>query len=423
MFRWVYPYDRPPRIVLDDSIEEFEPEALAVTDTTLRDGQQGWRPLSVSEGVMIYEVLVELGERGSIVSTELFLYTSRDRELMRRIREYGARYPKPIGWIRARLEDLRLVVEEGLDETVVLASVSDYHIYYKLGTTRDKALGKYLSVVEEAMKRGIVVRCALEDATRASFERNIAPLVRGLMRLSERYGVGFRVKIADTLGLGLPFPEAKLPRGIPSLIRALRRLGLRASQIEFHGHNDLGLVVANHLAAWLYGAGLSNCTLAGIGERAGNCPLEVMLIHYVGLTGRSDTVNLRALPRITEVLEKLGYRVPQHQPLLGENAFTTKAGIHIDGLLKNPEIYLPFDPSIVGRRASIGITAYGGRSAILAWLRSRLPRRAAEELDKNDPRVEAVYREVIRIYEKGRRSPLTDSEMKAIARRFFPELA
>lgn len=422
LFRDVFPYVEPPRLPLSAAPRWFEPDRLAVTDTTLRDGQQGWRPLSVEEGYRIYEALVELGGDGSIFSAEFFLYTGRDRELVRRVLEAGYEYPRPIGWVRATLSDLRLVVEAGLEETTLLTSISDYHIYYKLGLTREKAIEKYLSVVEEAMKKGIVVRCTLEDATRASLGDNILPFVEKLIRLSERYGVDFRVKLADTLGLGVPFPEAPPPRGVPALVEALREAGLRADQIEFHGHNDMGLVVANHLAAWIHGAGLSNCTLLGIGERAGNCPLEVMLLHYAGITGRRP--RLEKLPEVVEMLESMGVRVPEWQPLVGRNAFRTKAGVHIDGLMKNPEVYLPFDPGIVGRSADIAVTPYGGRAAVLMWLRSRLPPGEAAVLDKNDPRVEALYRDVVRVFdETGRHTPLSDEEMELLASRYFPQLA
>ena len=415
----VFPRTGVPRFIVEGGPRWFDPSRIALSDTTLRDGQQGWRPLSVEEAVRLYELLAELG--GSAVATaEFFLYTGRDREIVRRVRELGYG-PKPIGWIRARREELRLVREAGLEETTLLTSISDYHIYYKFGVTRDKAIEKYLSVVEEAMKMGIVVRCTLEDATRASLEKNILPFVRGLVKLSEEYGVSFRVKVADTLGLGLPFPWVPPPRGVPALIEALRAEGLEAEQIVFHGHNDLGLVVANHLAAWLHGAGLSDCTLLGIGERAGNCPLEVMLVHYVGLTGREDRVNLKALPRVVEALEEMGLRVPEYQPLVGRNAFRTKAGIHIDGLLKNPSVYLPFDPAIVGRSPEVAVTAYGGRAAVVAWLRTRLPRGA--EVAKDDPRVEALYRDVVRVFEEtGRYTPLSDEEMLELASRYFPEL-
>ena len=419
LFHDVFPYSDFPRIPVDGLLAG---RRLAVTDTTLRDGQQGWRPLRVEEGLRIYEFLVELGGRGAIESTELFLYTSRDRELARRIREYGAERPRLVAWIRSSFNDLRLVLEAGFDETIILASISDYHIYYKLGVDRRRALEKYVSVIGEALRRGIAVRCALEDVTRASFETNIRPLVERLLRLSEEYGTPIRFKLSDTLGLGLPYPDVPLPRGIPALIRRLRELGLGSHQLEFHGHNDFGLVVANHLAAWIYGADYSNCTLFGIGERAGNCPLEVMLVHYVGLTGRSSDVDLSVLPRVARFFEEIGYRVPEFQPIVGRNAFNTKAGIHIDGLLKNPEIYLPFNPSLVGRRPGIEVNAYGGRAAIVAWLRLRFPE-VGKRVDKNDPRVAAMHEEIVGLYERGeKQGSLSDEELYEIATRYFPEI-
>jgi len=421
LFHDVFPFNGFPRIFVSDGL--LSGRRLAVTDTTLRDGQQGWRPLRVEEGVRIYEFLVELGGRGAIESTELFLYTHRDRELARRIREYGVERPYPVAWIRSTLSDLRLVLEAGFDETIILASISDYHIYYKLGVDRQRAIEKYVTVIGEALRRGIAVRCALEDITRADFDKNVRPLVERLVRLSEEHGTPIRFKLSDTLGLGLPYPDVPPPRGIPALIRRLRGLGLSTSQLEFHGHNDLGLVVANHLAAWIYGADYSNCTLFGIGERAGNCPLEVMLVHYAGLTGRLDDMDLSVLPRVAEFFEEMGYRVPEFTPLVGRNAFNTKAGIHIDGLLKNPEIYLPFNPSLVGRSPGIEVNAYGGRAAIVAWLRLRFPE-IGKRVDKNDPRVVAMHNEIVGLYERGeKQGSLSDDELVEIASKYFPELA
>ncbi|MGC9021354.1 MAG: homocitrate synthase/isopropylmalate synthase family protein, partial [Candidatus Methanodesulfokora sp.] len=262
----IFPFEGPPRMASWN-------REIVITDTTLRDGQQGWREFTVEEGLRIYRVLAELGR--AIESTELFLYTPKDRKLASIIKSLELEFPRPIGWIRASLNDLKLLQEEGLRETVILASISDYHIHFKFGLSREQAFEKYLSVIEEALKLGITVRCSLEDFTRADPSKNIVPFVNRLMKLGERYGLQMiRIKLADTLGLGLPFPDIPPPRGIPAVIRLLiDELGVPGRYIEFHGHNDLGLVVANHLAAWIYGARASNCTLMGIGERTGNCPL------------------------------------------------------------------------------------------------------------------------------------------------------
>jgi len=404
-----------PRIVL----EGFDPSGIYLTDTTLRDGQQGLGYFTVDESLALYEVLVELdGGLGVIRSVEVFLYTEKDRVVARRLLEYGYEYPRVTAWIRASRQDLSLVSEAGLEDAVVLTSISDYHILYKLGLSRSEALERYLEVVREAYSRGISVKCALEDVTRAdpSFVRLF---LERLLELAERSGFEARVRLSDTLGLGLPFREAILPRGIPRLVWMVRSLGFKPENIGFHGHNDLGLVVANHLAAWASGAFESNCTLLGVGERAGNCPLELMLLHYAALKG--VRVNLKAVWRAVEVLERAGFKMPEFYPLVGSNAFKTKAGIHVDGLLKNPQVYLPFDPmEVLGVPYGVEITPYSGRAAVVYWLASRgVP---VDMLDKDSDGVALAYKMIQDMFKDGRRKPLTDEEMAEIVRRAMPEI-
>lgn len=424
-YRDIFPGDAPPRIRLPDEGAGRYLGQIGLTDTTLRDGQQGWRAFTVDEALRIYEVLVELGRNGVILSTELFPFTSRDREIARKILEYGAEYPKPIGWIRSTREDVLKVKEAGLDETVMLASISDYHIVYKFGSSRERVFSKYLDAIEYAYRHGLTVRVTLEDITRADLGNNVLPFLRRVERLARKYGVPLKIKLADTLGLGLPYENVPPPRGVPAVVRAIREeIEVDPRNIEFHGHNDLGLVVANHLAAWLAGAGLSNCTLFGIGERAGNCPLEVMLIHYVGLTGRSD-VNLKAIKDAADVVRSMGFSIPEFYPLVGENAFRTKAGIHVDGLMKNPEVYLPFNPiEVLGIPYTVAITPYSGRSAIALWLNKNLHASlgGGGGFTKNHPLVIRVYEDVVKLFEKtGRSHPLTNEELWEIVNKYLPK--
>ncbi len=425
LYKDVFPFTDVPRVMLD--VAAGDPDAdhlrdIYITDTTLRDGQQGWRNLTYDESIKIYDLLVELGGAGVITTCEVFLYTEKDRRVARTLMDYGYEYPKVIGWIRASREDLRLVLDAGLDETIILTSISDYHIYYKLGLSRETAFRKYLSVVEEALSRGVSVKCALEDVTRASLSRNVIPFVRELMKLEERYSMPVKLKLSDTLGLGLPFPEVPPPRGVPALIRSLISEGFPGRNLEFHGHNDFGLVVANHLAAWIYGAGGSNCTLLGIGERSGNCPLEVMLIHYLGL--RNDRkVDLRPLKKVVDLFKELGFNIPEFQPVVGSNAFRTKAGIHVDGLLKNPEVYLPYDPgALLGIPYTVSITPYSGRSAIAYWVNTYFGLTPGEAFDKEAPEVEAIYNEVQKVFLETGKGYLTDEDMLSISRKYIPEL-
>ncbi len=414
---WFFPELGVPRFFRRPPTHE-----LILTDTTLRDGQQGSRPFTVEESMAIYEILVKLDDGSGVVrDIELFPYTKKDREVIRRIRDYSA-YPRPIGWVRARLEDLRLVKEAGLEETIVLTSVSDYHLIHKLGMDRETAKAKYLRAVEEGLKMGLRLKVAMEDITRCDVYGFLLPFLDEVLRLAERYGVEVGFKLSDTLGMGLPFIEAPLPRSIPRLIRLLLDdLGLKSTQLEFHGHNDFHLVVANHLAAWVYGASLSNCTLLGIGERAGNCPLEAMALFHAQLV-KGSPLNLRALREARDLFLNMGFHVPVFYPILGENAFRTKAGIHIDGLLKNPAIYLPFDPEeVLGIPYTVEITPYSGRAGLIYWLVKKAGVRDWITL-KGDPRLDNAYREVLSLFEGGRTEPLSDEEVLDILRRHVPEL-
>uniref|UniRef100_A0A7C1P1C7 2-isopropylmalate synthase n=1 Tax=Thermofilum pendens TaxID=2269 RepID=A0A7C1P1C7_THEPE len=420
-YKEIYPYETVPRVIVSNSEIRDNLSRILLTDATLRDGQQGWRVFTARECEKIYELLADIGGKGAIESTEVFLYTEKDREVAKRLLEYGYEYPRVIGWIRASLADLQLVMNAGLEETVILMSISDYHIRYKFNATREEAFRKYLEVAERALSSGVVVKASLEDITRADIHGAVIPFVRRLLKLSEKYGVPVKIRLPDTLGLGLPFPEVPLPRGIPALIQAIRKAtGIPQEHLEYHGHNDFGLVVANHLAAWMHGAAAANCTLLGIGERAGNCPLEVMALHYAGIVGTSR-INLRAVSKIPELFESMGFKLPEHYPVVGKNAFKTKAGIHADGILKNPEVYLPFDPvRVLGLPYSVAITPYSGRAAIVIWLRNHL---GCDHISKDDQRVEAVYKEVLDIFNRtGRVEPLTDDEMMAIARKYFRDV-
>ncbi|MEM0037301.1 MAG: 2-isopropylmalate synthase [Candidatus Korarchaeum sp.] len=416
-YEWFFPEMSIPRVA-----RRAPSHDLVITDTTLRDGQQGSRPFTEEECIKIYALLSELDNGSGVIrDIELFPYTAKDRRVIKTLIDFGTT-PRPIGWIRASMEDLRLVKESGLDTTVLLTSVSDYHIYHKLGIDREVAKGKFLSVIREALRIGLRVKVAMEDITRSDIYGFVLPFMDEVMRISESEGVDVGFKLSDTLGLALPFPELPLPRSVPKLVRTLiDELGLRSGQLEFHGHNDFHLVVANHLAAWLYGASLSNCTLMGIGERAGNCPLEAMAVLRSQLT-EDDRMSLRAIGRIADLFREMGFTVPKFYPLLGENAFNTKAGIHIDGLLKNPSIYLPFDPEMIGRPYSVEVSPYSGRAGLVYWLARRLNLRDWRVL-KEDPRVELAYSEVMKLFENGRVDPLSEEEVMNLMRKYFPELS
>jgi len=364
------------------------------------------------------------GPKGVVRWTEFFLYTKRDRAIVREILDLGYEYPKVTGWIRASLNDLRLVKELKLPETGILTSISDYHIFFKLGMSREAAIRKYLKVAEEALRNNILPRCHLEDVTRADIWGCVVPFVRELVRLSEKYGMPVKVRLADTLGMGVPFPHAALPRSVPKLVHVLRNYCfLPSDSIEFHGHNDFSLAVANSLAAWFYGASAVNCTLLGIGERAGNTPLEVMLLHYVSITD-DTSVDLRLVTEVADYYRRIiGHTVPPSQPLIGDKVFSTAAGIHADGLLKNIEVYLPFDvKNVLGREPRVFINDRSGKAGIALWVNHFFGLKGDERINKDHPGVAKIYEEVMHQYEEGRVTAFSDEELLGLVKRFLPEI-
>lgn len=405
----------PPRIRFDMvAVEPEVPERLYITDTTFRDGQQSFKAYSPEESTELFEILRAIdGGSCRILCSEFFLYTERDRRILEVLRSrFGSGCPRIIGWGRSSIEDVRRVEEAGLDEMVMLMSVSDIHIGQKLGLTRDRAVEKYLSAAEEAARRGISLRCSLEDVTRSDVLGLVVPLVRKLLRLGEKHGVGIVVKLPDTTGMGVPYPHASLPYSIPKLVWVLRRLaGVPPDSLEFHGHGDYYMGVSNAMAAWLHGAAINNATLGGIGERAGNVPLEALVILYSRIKGDFGGMNPAALAMIPRALEAMGYRVPRYQPIIGENAFSTMAGIHIDAQIKNPATYLSIDPRLVGREPRILIGPYSGTSGIAHWVRSR----KGVEVGKNSELVRMMYIKILELYDRGEvAEPLSDEILERI---------
>ena len=416
-FRDIFPFDVPPVTKYQKKLGD-----IWITDTTLRDGQQGWKTFSVEESLKIYEVLSAIGGKSGVIkTTELFLYTKKDKEVIRKIKGLGFDYPKPVGWIRATVNDAELAIEEKVEESTVLCSISDYHIYSKFNLSRSQVLEKYLDITESLLKKGIIPKCTLEDTTRSDIEGVVVPFVKKLVRLSDRYKVPVKIKIADTLGVGLPLREIGLPRSVPVLVETIiEKSGIDPECVEFHGHNDLFMVTANHLAAWLSGAALSNCTLFGIGERSGNCPLEAMLMEYTMLKGVKD-LNLKEIAKAANLFREMNFYFPEHYPLVGLNAFRTKAGIHIDALLKNPEVYLPFDPiKVLGIWPKVTIDQYSGKASVVYWIKAYLNIDEDDNL-KNDQRIGEIHKTILKAYDNGRQTPFTDTEILNLVRKYFPE--
>jgi isopropylmalate/homocitrate/citramalate synthase len=426
LLREQFPYDAPPLIVFDGAdVPMNRPEDIFITDTTFRDGQQARTPYTVEQITALFDLLHRLsGPKGVIRQTEFFLYSEKDRQAVRACQEKGYTFPEITAWIRAVAKDFQLVKEMGIRETGILTSCSDYHIHLKLGMNREQAMDQYLSVVKSALAEGIRPRCHLEDVTRADVFGFVIPFVQRLVRLSEESGLPVKVRLCDTMGYGVSYPGAALPRSVPRLLHALRtETGIASAQLEWHGHNDFYKVLTNAATAWLYGCSGVNGTLLGFGERTGNTPIEGLLFEYMGLTG-DTSVDTRIVTEIAEYFEReLGYTVPPMTPFVGKSFNVTAAGIHADGVIKNEEIYNIFDTDkLLNRPLGVLVTDKAGTAGVAHWVNRQLGLVGEERVDKRSPGVQAMYGWVVCQYEDGRTTSLSDEELTVAARQFLPEL-
>jgi isopropylmalate/homocitrate/citramalate synthase len=423
--RDAFPFSTLPRAVfLADEVPMAPAPECWITDTTFRDGMQARQPYSPKQIGHLYDLLHRLdNETGVIRACEFFLYSDQERAAVEQCRARGYRFPRVTAWIRARPEDLALVTGLGLAETGILTSVSDHHIHTKLGLTHAGAMDSYLRVVDAALEAGIRPRCHFEDVTRADIDGFVVPFAATLVERGRQAGIPITIRLCDTLGVALPWAAAALPRGVPRLVRALiERAGVPSAQLEWHGHNDFFKGHACAATAWLYGCAAINSTLLGTGERTGNTPLEAAVAEHLGLTGE-DRLDLPVLVEIAAYLrDTCGVPLPANHPLLGEECFTTRAGVHIDGLLKDPETYLSFDPrAVLGRPIGVVVSDKSGAAGIAWWLNDRLGLRGPDRLAKSDPGVQAMYRALMGQYTAGRTADPTDADLLVLAREYVPE--
>ncbi|MBI5182427.1 MAG: histone-lysine N-methyltransferase [Nitrospirae bacterium] len=426
LFREYFPYSEVCKIPFTSRIiPPGLPQDFWITDTTFRDGQQARPPYTAKQIVDIYDMLHRLGGPNGVVrQCEFFLYSKKDKEAVTRCLEKGYKYPEVTGWIRAAKGDFKLVKEMGLKETGILTSCSDYHIFLKLNITRREAMNKYLEIVKEALNEGIIPRCHLEDITRADFYGFVIPFVQELMRLSEEAKMPVKVRACDTMGYGVPYTSAALPRGIPELIYGLRNEGGVPSEfLEWHGHNDFHKVLVNASTAWLYGCAAANGAILGFGERTGNSPIEGLIIEYISLRGDNNGVDTRVITEIAEYFHKeLHYHIPPNYPLVGSEFNTTSAGIHLDGVLKNEEIYNIFDTArLLNRPIGITITDKSGLAGIAQWINTHLELKDDKKIDKRHPAAAKIAKWVTEQYENGRLTSISSEEMLALTKRYLPE--
>jgi isopropylmalate/homocitrate/citramalate synthase len=427
LYRDIFSYVAPPKVPFNHRLVPMDPpEEIWITDTTFRDGQQARPPFTVTQTVDLFTMLHRLGgPNGIIRMTEFFLYSSNHKKALEACLSLGFRYPEITGWIRAHKEDFKLVRQMGLRETGILTSVSDYHIFLKFRKTRRQVMDDYLGIVKSALEAGVVPRCHLEDITRADFYGFVVPFVQELMRLAEQAKVPIKVRACDTLGYGVTYPGASIPRSVNGIMYGLvHHAGVPSEWLEWHGHNDFYKVLTNASTAWLYGCAAANGTLLGIGERTGNTPIEGLVFEYMGLRGTDGGMQTQVITEIADYFHtEIGMEIPHHQPFVGRDFNVTRAGIHADGLMKDEEIYNIFDTdALLNRPVAVAISDTSGAAGVAHWINANYRLAADRMIAKTHPGIAEIVAAIAEEYDGGRTTSISNEEMDTFVKRCIAEL-
>jgi 2-isopropylmalate synthase len=343
-----------------NAIAATSPRMIRIFDTTLRDGEQSpGASMNIAEKLELAQALVDLGV--DIIEAGFPIASPGDFEAVRQIAT-NIRGATICGLARCNDADIDRAWEAlksaPQSRIHVFLATSAIHREFKLKMDKDEIVRRAVAGVKRAVSYCDDVEFSPEDAARTEID-----FLCHVVEVAINAGAT-TVNIPDTVGYATPAHYAHvigtLKNRVPNIDRAV---------ISVHCHNDLGLAVANSLAGVENGAGQIECTINGIGERAGNCSLEevVMALRTRQDFYKCDTkINTRRLVPTSRMVSNItGMQVQRNKAIVGRNAFAHEAGIHQDGMLKEPRTYEIMRPEDVGlSKTDLVMGKHSGRAAL-----------------------------------------------------------
>jgi len=355
---------------------------VIIDDTTLREGIQmsGLRPPTPEEAAELGEQLAKMG----VERLEVQIYSNSGKQAAKLMHDKGLG-PMLSAWCRAVKGDIDEALRLDFEQIGISHPVSYIHFEKWPENTLGELTDRISESVSYAAEHGMTVFVHGEDSTRADwrFEREFVNAVADAGAKAYR--------ICDTVGVGMSFPKAALPQGIPAKVKALSK-ETRIPYIEIHAHDDLGNAVENTMSAIRTASELklekifASTTFLGIGDRSGNAETEKIMMNCY-LHHNVNKWDLSLLRKLAgRVADSLGYHLPLNKAIVGDSAFEHKSGIHQHGISIFPIMYETFPPELVGHTRRIVIGAGSGRHGIRLKAEQILGRPVEEE----DSRLESL---------------------------------
>ncbi|MCZ7357688.1 MAG: 2-isopropylmalate synthase [Candidatus Methanoperedens sp.] len=362
---------------------------IRILDTTLRDGEQTPGVSLTTENKLLIarkidSIGVDIIEAGSAITSE------GERASIKKIAGEGLN-AEICSYCRIRKEDIDSALGCDVDSIHLVVPVSDLHIQQKLKKDREAVREMAVEMTEYAKSHGLIVELSGEDASRADLDY-----------LKTVYNAGIdagadRLCFCDTVGILVPERTYEI----------FSDLSLLKAPISIHCHNDFGMATANTVAALRAGAHEAHVTINGIGERAGNTSLEEVVMVLYSLYRYKTKIDLKGLYTTSRLVSRLsGIPVAPNKAIVGGNAFTHEAGIHVHGLLANTATYEPITPELVGRERRIVLGKHAGKSSVVLAMKEM-------GIAATEKQIDDIVDRMKELGDKGKR--VTDADLQTIA--------